>query len=243
MERSERLSGTDWLFRYDDLEFLPGTDSFLLSGFPRLKPGLKVCDLGSGSGLLAMLLLRREPSLCVTCVELSGPACRLAVLNAETNGLCGRLAVRQADLRDFSELPLAGSFDLVVCNPPYFPVGGGASAPGPGRRRVREEITCTLPEVCRAAAHLLRWGGIFCLVHRPERLVDLCWYLRSEKLEPKRLRMVQQMLGKAPSLLLLEGRRGGKPGLLTEPPLTLQEADGTPTGEVDTIYGRTERTP
>lgn len=236
MERSERLSETDWLFRYDDSEFSPGTDSFLLSGFPRLKSGMKVCDLGSGSGLLAMLLLRREPSLAVTCVELNGSACRLAEQNAEENGLCGQLTVCRTDLRNSSDLPQAGSFDLVVCNPPYFRVGSGASAPRPERQRAREELTCTLPEVCRAAAHLLRWGGSFCLVHRPERLVDLCWSMRSEGLEPKRLQMVQQTLDKAPSLVLLEGRRGGKPGLYPEPPLALQTADGTPTAEVDAIY-------
>ena len=115
---------------------------------------------------------------------------------------------------------------------------------GGGRRTARSEVSCTLEDVCRAASYLLRWGGAFCLVHKPERLTDLLCLLRETGLEPKRLRFVVNRTGAAPSLVLLEGRRGGKPGLTVEPPLILQKPDGSPTEELDAIYFRTtEDTP
>lgn len=236
MERQDRLSGNGWVFRYDD-RFPPGTDSFLLSAFPRLRAGERVCDLGAGAGLLGLLLLRRQPSLRVTGVELDDAACALLRYNALQNGLEEHLCCLPGDLRQQALLP-AGVFDLAVCNPPYFPVGSGASAPAPVRQAAREEITCTLSDVCAAAGWGLRWGGRLCLVHRPERLTDALCALRQAGLEPKRLRFVHKIAGAAPSLLLVEGRRGGRPGLTIEPPLVLQGPDGTPTAEVDAIYCR-----
>ena len=112
------------------------------------------------------------------------------------------------------------------------------------RRTARAEVTCTLEDVCRAASYLVRWGGTFCLVHKPERLADLLCTLREHGLEPKRLRFVCKTGGNAPSLVLAEARRGGKPGLTVEAPLLLQNSDGTPTSEVDAIYFRQqEETP
>ena len=127
----------------------------------------------------------------------------------------------------------------MICNPPYFPTDSGALSETASRRSARAEIDCTLEEVCRAAAYLLRWGGSFCLVQRPERLTDLLCSLRPLGLEPKRLRFVQMQAGTAPSLLLLEARRGGKPGLSTEPPLILRNSDGRDSAELDQIYFRT----
>ena len=105
-------------------------------------------------------------------------------------------------------------------------------------RTARSEVSCTLEDICRAAAYLLRWGGSFCLAHKPERLTDVLDAMRRHGCEPKRLRLVCTRPESAPSLLLVEGRRGGKPGLSIEPPLILQTDNGTPTPEVDTIYFR-----
>jgi tRNA1(Val) A37 N6-methylase TrmN6 len=105
-------------------------------------------------------------------------------------------------------------------------------------RTARSEVTCTLEELCASAAYLLRWGGSFCLVHKPERLTDVLCALRNAAMEPKRLRFVSTTPTRTPSLILVEGRRGGKPGLTVEPPLMLQNPDGTPTDEVDAIYFR-----
>lgn len=240
MERCDRLAGTGWLLYYDDHLFPPGTDSFLLSAYPKLKPGLRVCDLGAGTGLLGLLLLRRQRLLDVTGVELSAAALALAEKNAAENGLAERLRFLHADLRRMSELPQAGRFDLVICNPPYFSVGSGAAAPDAERHSARAEVTCTLADVCRAGAFLLRWGGRFCLVYRPDRLTDLLVTMRSAGLEPKRLRAVQKTAGSAPSLLLVEGRRGGRPGLSPEPPMILTNPDGSYTPEINAVYFHTK---
>lgn len=234
MERTDRLSGTGWCFHYN--AFPPGTDSFLLSAFPRLCAGGRVCDLGCGAGLLSLLLLRREPSLRITGVELDEEAFRLAERNVRENGLTDRLRILRGDLRNTGELPSAGAFDLVICNPPYFAAGSGAPADGIRRQTARFEQTCTLDEVCAAAARLTRWGGSFCLVYRPERLCDLLCSLREHGLEPKRLRFVQQRPDAVPTLVLAEGRRGGRPGLCVEAPLILQKPDGSPSPEADAVY-------
>ena len=240
MERMDHLWPDGPCFFYDDRLFPPGTDSFLLSAFPRLRAGQRVCDLGAGTGLLGLLLLARQPELRVTGVELLPAAAALGAKTAAANGLTGRLEVLPGDFRQIRALLPAGRFDLVVCNPPYFPADGGVLAAGPGRQAARAELNGTLEDICGAAAWLLRWGGAFCLVHKPERLTDVLCALRQSGMEPKRLRLVCKSAEAAPSLLLVEARRGGKPGLSLEPPLVLQGAEGAPSPELDTIYFRTK---
>ena len=239
MEYWEPLKPGGYRFVYDDTLFRPGTDTFLLSSMPRLKPNLRVCDLGCGTGLLGLLLLQRQPGLSVTGIDLQPEAIRLAEKAAAENGLSQNLRFVCGDLRE-PVLP-ANSFDLVVCNPPYYPAGSGKLASTPARRTARSEESCTLEELCRAAARLLPWGNHFCMVHKPERLTDLCCTLRACGLEPKRLRFVCKKAGSAPSLVLLDACRGGKPGLIVEEPLILQNSDGSPTAEVDAIYFRTQQ--
>ena len=177
-----------------------------------------------------------------TGVELLPEAVPLAEKAAARNGLSDRLVCRQGDLRDIRALLPAGDFDLVVSNPPYYPVGAGHLPEAEPLRSARSEAGCTLEEVCAAAAYLLRWGGSFCLVHKPERLADLCCALRASGLEPKRLRLVCRRAGDAPSLLLLEARRGGRPGLDIAAPLCLEDGAGRPTAELDAAYFRTKET-
>ena len=241
MEHWDRLRG-DQGFYWDDGLFRPSTDTFLLGGFPVLRRGERACDLGAGTGLLGALLLTREPSLTVTGLELREDACRLARRTAERSGWQERLLCRQGDLRRREDLPPAGGFDLVVSNPPYFPPETGRVSPQETRSVARSEVVCTLEDVCRAAGWLLRWGGSFCLVHKPERLADLCCALRARGLEPKRLRLVCRRAGDAPSLLLLEARRGGRPGLDIAAPLCLEDGTGRPTAELDNAYFRTKET-
>jgi len=240
MEHWDLLCQGGYRFCWNDALFRPGTDTFLLSSLPRLRPGLRVCDLGCGTGLLGLLLFQRQPELLLTSVELQPAAARLAEKAAAANDLSERMRVLCADLRNLRDVLPTGSFDLCVCNPPYFPSGNGAAAPAPARRTARSEEACTLEDVCTAAAYLLRWGGTFCLVHRPERLTDLLCTLRAQRLEPKRIRFVETRAGIAPSLVLVEARRGGKPGLSIEPPLVLTDVNGEPTPEVDAIYFRTK---
>lgn len=235
MERWDTLWPGGWTFCFGDGAFKPSTDSFLLGSFPPLRRSWRVCDLGAGTGLLGLLLLAREPSLTVTGLELSPAACALAERTAAANGLTGRLVTLPCDLRERQQLPQAGAFDLAVSNPPYFPAGGGKTALG-SRGDARSELTCTMAQLCGAASYLLRSGGQFCLVYRPERLAELLETLRRYRLEPKVLRFVQKNGVSAPSLVLLACRKDGRTGLTVQPPLLLQNADGTETEELRRIY-------
>ena len=220
-------------FCYDDQFFKPSTDSFALAFFAAPRRGERVCDLGSGTGLLGLLLLTRERSLSLVCVEQNAGAMALAEAAFRKNGWAGQAELRCGDLRCHDTLPPAGSMDYVISNPPYFAVGSGASASLPVRRTAREESGCTLDELCAAAARVLRWGGRFALVHRSERLTDVLCAMRTHGMEPKRLRFLTKSAQAAPSLFLVEGRRGGNAGLIVEPPLIV----GTP--EWDAVYFRT----
>ena len=240
MEKIDQLWPGGFRFLFDDALFQPGTDSFLLGAFPRLKRSETVCDLGGGTGLLGLLLLAREPSLHVTEVELQSQACALCRRSAALNGLEDSLQCIEADLR---HLPMLrpGSFDLVVANPPYFAAGSGAQAESAARRAARSEVTCTLEDILTAAARLLRWGGRLALVFRTERMAELMAAARRHGLEPKRLCIVQNTISSTPSLFLLECRRGGHTGLQVEPPLLLQGPDGKPTAALDAAYFRNKR--
>ena len=238
MEHWEALKPGGYRFVYDDTLFPPSTDTFLLSSLPKLKRGLRICDLGCGTGLLGLLLLQRQSDLRVTGLDIQPKAIALAARAAAENNLADRLTFHTQDLRQVKTLFPTGSFDLVVCNPPYYPPASGAMAETQSIRTARSEVSCSLEDLCGAAAYLLRWGGSFCLVHKPERLTDVLCALRNAAMEPKRLRFVSAAPTQAPSLILVEGRRGGKPGLTVEPPLILQTSDGTPTEEVDAIYFR-----
>ena len=236
MERWETLWPGGPGFFYDDVLFPPGTDAFLLGAFPRLRPGALVCDLGAGTGLVGLLLLAREPSLRLHNVEFQAAPLRLAEKTAAANGFA--VFQHPEDLRTMADLPETGRFDLVVSNPPYFPEGAGPACQAEALRLARTEAGCTIFDVCRRAARLLRWGGTFAAVYRPERLCDLLEAMRREGLEPKRLRLVQHTAASAPSLVLAEGRRGGKPSLTVEPPLVLHRPDGGDTEELEEIYFR-----
>lgn len=217
-----------------------GTDSVLLADFVRTRPGRRGIDLGCASGVIALLLLAQEPSLHMTGLELEPGAAVLARANMEANGFTGRSEIVTGDIRDHRTLFRCGSFDFVVANPPYFPLGSGALPPDPGRAAARSELACSLDELVRAAAWLLPTGGSLFLVHRPERLSELCVTLSACAIEPKRLRFVCPRPGSAPILVLVEGRRGGHTGLTIETPLTLYDADGSESAEYRRIYHRAQ---
>ncbi len=188
-----------------------GSDSQALGGFARVKKGEKVLDLGCGGGVLGLYLLSREPSLRYSGIDISPEAVELARANFAANDL--EAALVQGDLRSVKDHFPAGSFDLVVSNPPYFASGSGYSG---GRARMEED--CSLEDVCAAAGRCVRNGGRFALVHRPERLVDLLCTLRQYSLEPKRLQFVQAR-DLPPSAVLVECCREGKPGVSVLPPI------------------------
>ena len=141
----------------------------------------------------------------------------------------------EGDLRQVSSLLPAGGMDWAVANPPYFPVGSG---PVGRRAQARREDTLSLEELCRAAAWLLKWGGGFTLVHRPERLAEVMWQLKTCGLEPKRLKLLRHQAQKPVSLLLVEAKKGAAPGLLLEPDLILRDEAGRETAQCRALYHR-----
>lgn len=218
--------------------FRLGTDSVLLAHFLSLPPAAAVADLGSGCGTLGLLLCARDAGCRVTGVELNRAAHALALENIRENALEGRLTSLCGDVRAIRELLPAGRFDCVIANPPYFPTNSGR----PGRKAptARSEETLPLDALCDAAAWLLPHGGRFALVHRPERLCDVFCAMRKSGVEPKRLRLVRHRAGSPVCLALIEGRRGGRPGLRMEPELLEFYDDGTETPDYRAAYHRGE---
>lgn len=223
---------------YQAEHFRLGTDCVLLADFARTAGAQRGIDLGCASGAALLLLLSRTEKLRMTGLEIVPEAAELARKNLAENGLEARGEIVTGDLREHRALFRAGSFDLVIANPPYYPAGSGALPADADRAAARGELLCTLEDVCRAAGYLLRTGGRACLVHKPERLSELFCRLTENGLEPKRLRLVCGRPESAPSLVLVEARRGGKPGLTIAPPLLLQDPDGGVSAELECICRR-----
>lgn len=237
METDELWPGGPKFIRDNEL-FSLGTDSVLLAHFASKGKARRACDLGCGTGIISVLLAFYNLSLTVDGIELQHDSAEAARRNVSLNGLDGRLTVIDGDLRAHRTLLTAGMYDLVVANPPYYPSGSGKSAGADNRAVAREERLCKLGDICAAAAYLTRWGGRFALVHKPERIAEIICNLSKFGLEPKRLRFVQYKALSAPSLVLLESRRGGRPSLTVEPPLILTDGAGNDTEEVKEIYHR-----
>ncbi len=215
--------------------FKLSTDSVLLAHFAAPIRAGTIFDLGCGAGVLTVLLGLSHPNAALGGVELRSEAAALCRRNLEGNGLDAG-GILTGDLRAHRSFLKAGAWDLVVSNPPYFASGSGYTAPDPDRAAARDERDCTLDELCAAAGYLCRWGGAFALVHRPERLAEVFTALGAHGLEPKRLRFVQYAAERAPSLALIEARRGGKPGLKVCAPLLLTDETGGDSAEAKEIY-------
>lgn len=218
--------------------FKLGTDSVLLADFVNIGSRQRGIDLGCGSGVLPLLLMSKSERLHMTGLEINPEAAKTAEANLEANKLAERGSIVTGDIRLCKELFKSGEFDLVVANPPYFAEGSGKQSTDEAKAAARTETMCTLGEVCRAAAYLCRTGGVFCLVHRAERLCDVLCILRESGLEPKRLRTVAHDASKEPSLILVEARRGGSSGMKLLPPLFIRNPDGSETQEILKIYHR-----
>lgn len=218
--------------------FRLGTDCVLLADFVNTAGARRGIELGCASGAAMLLLLERSPKLHMTGIEIVPEAAETARENMALNNLTERSEIVTGDIRNHRAFSRAGSFDLLACNPPYFPQGSGALPQDSNRAAARNELLCTLPELCAAAAFLLCTGGRASFVHRPERLSVLLVCLTAAGLEPKRLRLVCRDVQAAPSLVLVEARRGGRPGLTVEPSLYLYDPDGAESAEYRRIYHR-----
>ena len=207
------------------------TDSMALADFVRLPKTARVLDLGSGCGTLGLLLTAGDPGCTVTGVELTETAHRAALQNIARNQLQSRMESVCADLRQVPGLFAPGSFSVCVSNPPYFS-GGPASTALPAARR---EDHCGPRDLFTAAAHALKFGGDCFLVHRPERLAELIAQADRAGLTCKRLRLLRHRQDGPISLVLLQLRKGGKPGLILEE-AALRDPSGAPTADYRRIY-------
>lgn len=202
-----------------------GADSLALAAFAGAKRHRRACDLGCGAGILLLLLAQAQPELVLDGMELRKAAAAQCRENIAANGWEGRCAVRTADV--CAGPLLAGAYDLIVSNPPYFT--GDAS---PDRDRAARRTESATPEAwCAAAARLLQTGGDYCLVYPAARLTDMLCALRAAGLEPKALRFLAHRPEAAPSVFLCRARKGGKPGLTLEPTLFQTDETGRETRE------------
>ena len=196
------------------------TDSIALSGFIKLPKQAKVLDLGSGCGTLGMLLCAKDGACQVTGVELDENAHLTALENARSNGIESRLSSICADLRTLHTFITPGSFQVCISNPPYFSAGQESA-----NSNARHQLSCDSDDLFAAAAWSVQYGGDFFLVHKPEQLAELCACAVNHKLQPKRLLLLRHKPTDSISLVLLQCRKGGKPGLTIEEAY-LQETNG-----------------
>lgn len=194
-------------------------DPLLLCAFADISAKSRVVDLGTGSGVIPLLLAKAEKGRAFVGVELQEELAERAVRSVALNGLAEQIRIVRADLRELPEEFAAGSFDVVVTNPPYRRSASGRVAPGAERGAARFELAGGLTDFLRAAAFLLNNGGRFCVVYLAERLAELCDEMRTFRLEPKRLRTVHSRAGDPAKLVLVEGRKNARPGLTVEAPL------------------------
>ena len=207
------------------------TDSIVLADFAKLPKNARVLDLGSGCGTLGLLLCAKDSTCTIQGIELSEDAHNMAIHNAKANGIPHRLNSVCGDLRNIPNIFSPGSFSSCISNPPYFP-SGPQSQKTPLARR---EDCCSLPELFSAVSWALQYGGDFFLVHRPERLSEICACGAQNKLEAKQLLLLRHKQDGPVSLILMQFRKGGKPGLIWQEE-SLFRPDGTPTDYYRRLY-------
>ena len=214
-----------------------GTDSVLLADFARPRRGERVADLCCGAGAVALLLLARQPDLCVSGIELLPDVADRAARNAILNGVTDRFTVVTGDIRKAHAALGCGGFARATCNPPYFKAGAALLSGDEAARVARHEGELAPPEIAVAAARLLRTGGRFAVIYPAPRALEMMRAMEDAGIAPKRVRTVHGVMGKPPKHILIDGVKGAGAGLHWMEPLYLRQQDGTPTVECQKIYG------
>lgn len=214
-----------------------GMDAVLLSHFTRVRPGDRVADLGTGTGIIPILICGHTRAASVVGIEIQPEMAEMAARSVRMNGLGDRIEILRGDLRQAHELLGYNGFDVVTCNPPYERKGGGVVSRDAAWALARHEEACTLCDVARTAYNLLRQGGRLGIILRADRAVEALLTLKEARLEPKRIRLVCPSIAHAPNLMLVDAARGGRPGARWEPPLVIYGPDGAYTPELQAIYG------
>ena len=236
-ERLDDLQRNGYKIIQNPEKFCFGMDAVLLSGFAKVKPGEKVIDLGTGTGIIPILLEAKSKGEHCFGLEIQPESADLATRSVAYNGLQDKISIVTGDLKDAAKTFGASSFDVVTSNPPYMTKDHGLVNSGDAKTSARHEIYCNLEDLVTNTAKLLNPGGRCYFVHRPFRLVEILSLMSQYGIEPKRMQLVYPYVDKEPNMVLIEGLRGGKSRLTVEKPLIVYERPGVYTPEIYDIYG------
>lgn len=236
-ERIDDLQRNNYRIIQNPQKFCFGMDAVLLSGFARVRDGERVLDLGTGTGIIPLLLSAKTGASHLTGLEIQEESADMAARSVALNGLEEKIDIIRGDIKEAGTIFGAASFDVVTCNPPYMIGQHGLKNPDAPKAIARHEVLCTLEDVIGQAAKVLRPGGNFFLVHRPFRLAEIMTLLVKYRLEPKRMKLVYPFIDKEPNMVLMEANRGGKSRLTVEKPLIVYKEPGVYTPEIYEIYG------
>ncbi len=236
-ERLDELDRNGYRIIQDPKRFCFGMDAVLLAGFAKVKPGEKVLDLGTGTGILPILLEARTKGVSFTGLEIQPESADMAARSVRLNHLENKVHIVNGDIREADRLFGAGSYHVVTSNPPYMTDLHGIKNPNEAKAIARHELLCTLEDVVSQAAKLLAPCGRFYLVHRPFRLAEILTCLCSHGLEPKRMRLVHSYEDREPNMVLIEALKGGRSGMTVEKPLIIFEKPGVYRSEIREVYG------
>jgi tRNA1Val (adenine37-N6)-methyltransferase len=215
-----------------------GMDAVLLAHFADVRPGDRVADLGTGTGIIPILLAGHTKAASIVGVEIQPCMAGMAARSVALNSLQDRVTILPGDLRQAHEALGYNGFDVVTCNPPYERKGGGVVCREEAWTIARHEGACTLGDVAQAAYKLLRQGGRLEFILRSDRAVEALLTLKEARLEPKRICLVCPSASHSPNLVLVEATRGGNPGVRWEPPLMIYGPDGEYSPALQAIYGK-----
>ncbi|MCR4829955.1 MAG: tRNA1(Val) (adenine(37)-N6)-methyltransferase [Pseudobutyrivibrio sp.] len=217
-------------------KFCFGMDAVLLSGFAKVKDGEKALDLGTGTGILPILLEAKTEGEHFSGLEIQTESVEMANRSVRLNHLEEKIDIIEGDIKNASEIFGKASMDVVTSNPPYMTNHNGLKNPNDAKAIARHELLCSLEDVVRETAAVLKPRGRCYFVHRPSRLVEIFEQMRKYKIEPKRIRLVYPYVNKEPNMVLVEGVRGGGAQLTVESPLIVYDAPGKYTDEIYEIY-------
>ena len=218
-------------------DFCYGIDAVLLSDFARVKKGEQALDLGTGTGIIPILLKAKTQGEHFTGLEIQETSADMAQRSVCLNDLNEKVEIIRGDIKEATDFFGKASFDVVTTNPPYMTENHGLKNPEEPKAIARHEIKCTLEDVVRESAKVLKPGGRFYMVHRPRRLVDIIEIMRKYRIEPKRIRMVHPFSDREANMVLIEGRRGERPMMKVEPPIVVYKEQGVYSDEIHEIYG------
>ncbi len=216
--------------------FCFGMDAVLLSSFVQAKEGEKVLDLCTGTGVIPILLEAKTKASHFCGLEIQPESADMAKRSVSLNGLEEKIEITCGDLKNAGAFYAPASFDVITCNPPYMKSSAGLKNPNDAQAIARHEVACTLEDVLHCAAGLLKHGGRFYMVHKPERLSEILCKMSECKIEPKALRLVYPYKDREPNMILVEGRLGGRSGMKVLKPLIIMDESGAYTKEVAAVY-------